>query len=93
MNVQVHIERLVLDGLPVTALQGPLIQQAVEQELARLLMTHGLADELRRGGAMPRVRAGNMQLGKDPRPAGLGQGIARAVHQGIGRPQKGGVPR
>lgn len=58
MNIQVHIERLVLEGLPVTSLQGPLIQQAVEKELARLLTAHGLADELRRGCAMPRMRAG-----------------------------------
>lgn len=93
MTIQVHIERLVLEGLPVTSLHGPLIQQAVEKELARLLATRGLADEFRRAGAMPRVRAGNVQLGKDQRPTGLGQGIARAVHEGIGRPQKGGVPR
>jgi len=72
---------------------GPLIQHAVEKELARLLETHGLADAFRHGGAMPQVAAGNVQFGKDERPAGLGQGIARAVHQGIGQPQKGRKPR
>lgn len=93
MKIEVRIERLVLDGLPVTSLEGPLIQRAVEQELTRLLTSHGLADELRRGVAMPRMRAGSLQLAKEQRPAGLGQGIARAVHQGIGGPQKGKVAR
>lgn len=93
MKLQVHIERLVLEGLPVTSLHGPMIQQAVEKELARLLESHGLSDELRSGGAVPRVAAGSVQFGKDQRPAGLGQGIARAVHQGIGQSQKGRMPR
>ena len=93
MKLQVHIERLVLEGLPVTSSHGPLIQQAVEKELARLLEAHGLADELRSGGAVPRVAAGSVQFAKGQRPAGLGQGIARAVHQGIGQPQKGRNPR
>ena len=93
MKLQVHIERLVLEGLPVTSLHGPMIQQVVEKELARLLESHGLADELRSGGAVPRVAAGSLQFAKDQRPAGLGRGIARAVHQGIGQPQKGRMPR
>jgi hypothetical protein len=93
MKLQVHIERLVLEGLPVTSSHGPLIQQAVEKELARLLETRGLSDELRSGGAVPQVAAGSLQFGTDQRPAGLGQGIARAVHQGIGQPQKGRMPR
>jgi hypothetical protein len=93
MKLQVHIDRLVLEGLPVTSLHGPMIQQAVEKELARLLETHGLSDEFRSGGAVPRVAAGTVQFANDQRPAGLGQGIARAVHQGIGQPHKGRTPR
>jgi len=42
MNIKVSIERLVLDGLPVSSAQGSLIGAAVETELARLLATGGL---------------------------------------------------
>ena len=38
MRINVHIERLILDGLPVTSLQGPEVGAAVETELARLLL-------------------------------------------------------
>ena len=93
MKIHLHIERVLLDGLPVTSAQGPLVQQAIEQELARLLETHGLAHELRPGATVPRVRAGSLRLSKENPPASLGQGIAKAVHEGIGNPNNGGRPR
>lgn len=37
MNINLHIEKLVLDGLPVGTHEGPLVQAAVEAELARLI--------------------------------------------------------
>jgi hypothetical protein len=104
MKIDLHIERLILDGLPVSSLQGARLRAAIEKELARLLSAHGLSDELRGGIALPRVRAGAMRFGKDQPPARLGQSIARAVYEGIGNskaekpvggrlPNRGGVPR
>jgi len=93
VKIDVHIERLVLEGLPVTSLQGPLVQQAIERELARLLGAHGLSHELRHGAALPRVRAGALRLARENPPARLGLGIARAVHEGIGSPIQGGGKR
>ena len=84
MNVHVHIERLILDGLPLEWSQGPLVRAAIEQELTRLLAAHGLSDELRLGGAVPRVRAGALPLARESHPAGLGRQIARSVYRGIG---------
>ena len=37
MNLSLHIERLVLNGLPVTSSNSALLQAAVEVELGRLL--------------------------------------------------------
>lgn len=37
MNIRIHIERLILEGLPANGLHSGLIGQAVEAELARLL--------------------------------------------------------
>ena len=41
-NIHLHIERLVLDGLPIDRGQGPHVQAAVEAELTRLLTENGL---------------------------------------------------
>ena len=84
-NIAIHIERLILDGLPVTRSQGPLLQAAIEAELARLLATDGLSPELQAGGAVPALKAGNIQIASDNNPNQLGQQIAQAVHGGIGR--------
>jgi len=36
MNISLHIERLILEGLPITSNSGPQLQAAVEAELTRL---------------------------------------------------------
>ena len=85
MNVNVHIGRLALDGIDVPHGQRPLLQAAVETELARLLAAGGLSAGLMAGGAMPWLRAGGIQLRGGESPAHLGTGIAQAVYEGIGR--------
>ena len=85
MSINLHIERLILDGLPVTSSQGPLVQAAVEAQLAHLLRAEGLNPELRAGGALPSVKARNIQMVSDPNPSQLGQQIAQAVYRGIGK--------
>ena len=84
MSIKLHIERLVLDGLPVTRSQGPMVQAAVESELARLLAEGGLAQELATGGAVPSVRADTI-CSAERSPARIGRQIAGAVYGGIGR--------
>lgn len=85
MNINVHIERLILDGLPVAGSQTPMLQAAVEAELARLLAADGLGSKLRAGGEMPSVKAGNIQMASDSAPDDLGRQIAQAVYGGINR--------
>jgi hypothetical protein len=86
VNINVHIERLVLDGLPVARHQAQLVQTAVETELARLVVAHGVAPTLKLvGGATPNVNAPGIQFTSDSSPAELGQKIARAVYGGIER--------
>jgi hypothetical protein len=84
MDINLHIERLVLDGLPLTRNQGALVQAAVEAELARLLSDEGLASTWQSGGAVPTVRAGTVQLAAgESNPPQIGQQIARAVYGGL----------
>lgn len=84
MKIKLHIERLILDGLPLERMDGPLVQAAVESELARLLTAQGLHPSLLSGGATPSVRGGSIQLTSDSNPTGLGTEIAQAAYGGLG---------
>ncbi len=83
MSINVHIERLILDGLPLTRSQGALVQAAIEAELAQLLRASGLASTWRSGGAVPSVRADAIQLAGESHPTQIGQQIARSVYGGL----------
>jgi hypothetical protein len=84
MKIQIHIERLVLDGLPLEKRHGREVRAAVERELTRLLAANGLGREWRSGGAVPRLRADSIQLANDIQPNQIGQQIARSVYSEIG---------
>jgi len=83
-NVQVYIERLILDGLPIERGQASHIQAAVEAELTRLLTENGLASNLQTGIAVPSVRANAIQLTSGHTPIQMGTQIAQSVYSGIG---------
>ncbi|HSS48479.1 MAG TPA: hypothetical protein VLX28_05995 [Thermoanaerobaculia bacterium] len=85
MNVNLHIERLILDGIDVEPAQRPLLQAALERELGRLLAQGGVGPALAAGGAVPSVQAGDFQMGASGNPRQLGRQIARAVHGGLAR--------
>jgi hypothetical protein len=85
MNISVHIERLILDGVPVSHGQRPLLQAAVEAELTRLLAAYGLAPGLLPGRAVPYTPAEDIQLAREGDPTRLGEQIARAVYGGFSR--------
>jgi hypothetical protein len=85
MNISLHIERLILDGIAVPPGEGPRLQAAVEAELGRLLAEGGLSPALLGGGAVPLLRASEVQLVNDGTPGRLGTQIARSVYQGIGK--------
>lgn len=78
MNFNLHIERLVLEGLPATGDHAGIIQQAVEAELAHRLAEAGLPRLT--GGALKNIFAGQIQLTAQPGPAQTGRQIAGALH-------------
>ena len=83
-GIQVHIDRLVLDGLPVQNHEGPAVKKAFQAELGRLLAEGNLSAELTGGGAFREMPGGSMTIGqRDPRK--IGREIARVVYGGIGR--------
>ena len=83
MNIRLHIDHLIVDGLPIDRAQGPAIQAAVEAELSRLLTVRGFSADLQAGGAIPSLRATAIQLSSGDSPAQLGTQIAQSIHGGM----------
>ena len=79
-SIEVHIEELVLHGLPLTSRQGPVVQAAIETELARLLTEQGIRFS---AGAVPRVTTGSITLTKEMLPTQMGCNIAQAIYGGL----------
>lgn len=83
MNINLHIERLVLDGVNIAPHQRLLLREALQAELTRLLSTGGLSEGLTRGITLPKISANGVQLTSND-PTQLGQQIAQSVYGGIG---------
>ncbi|SEO73192.1 hypothetical protein [Nitrosovibrio sp. Nv6] len=85
MNINLHIDRLILDGVTIPHHQRRLLQASMEAELARLLSKGGVLTGLKNGGAIPQVPAKAIQLSASVTPVQLGRQIARSVYGGIGK--------
>jgi hypothetical protein len=85
MNINLHIERLVLDGVNIAPDQRHLLQASVETELTRLLTAGGLSPSLAQGTALPRMSTSGIQLTGGNDPTQLGQQIAQSMYGGIGK--------
>jgi len=83
-TINLHIERLVLDGLPLAAHEGPLVGAAVQAELARLIGEDSPAERYTRDSATPLVHTDAIP-GHYASGDGLGVQIGRAIHGGIDR--------
>jgi hypothetical protein len=81
MNINVHVELLILDGLPVSTSQASLVQAALETELMRLFAEQGLRSSS--AGVVPHVAAGSIQLTEHSKPAQLGSQIAQTLHSSL----------
>ncbi|MES2741985.1 MAG: hypothetical protein V4754_13675 [Pseudomonadota bacterium] len=82
MSIDLHIERLVLDGLPFEPAQAGLLRAALENELGRLLREGGLVPRADLGAAM--LRAAPVTLAAGASAAALGRQIAASVYGAVG---------
>ena len=83
MRVVLDIERLVLEGLAVSAADARRISAAAEGELSRLLGAGPVPARLRKGIAVPSLPAPALKLASRSTPEAIGIGIAQAVHRGL----------
>jgi hypothetical protein len=78
MNINVHIDRLILDGLLMARGASDSVQAAVETELTRLLADKGFNRPS--AYAVTRLSAAPIQLTHNSRPSSLGHQIAQAIY-------------
>lgn len=82
MKIYLHIERLVLEGLPVGRLH--VLRQALQRELATRLMQEGLSPDLLANRSIRSICVPAISFGTGSDPDLLSGNIARAVYRGIG---------
>jgi len=83
MNINLHIERLILDGVDISSDKRHLLRASIADELARLLSSGGLGSDFRQGVSLSRMSTAPAEL-SGSNPAEFGKNIARSVYGRIG---------
>jgi hypothetical protein len=76
---RVHIDRIVLHGVPVEPCQLRHFEAALTAELARLLSGHALLPGASRSREPARATAASFRTGRDFDPDGFGRQIAASL--------------
>lgn len=81
MNIEVHIEALILDHCVPG--ERARIGEALRRELAKLIAARGLAASMSKETALSHVDAGSFDVGHRSHAQDTGERIARAVYGGL----------
>jgi hypothetical protein len=84
VRISLHIESLVLDGVPLARGQQPRLQAAVIEALTQRLGDGALAARLAADGGRDVVPAAPIRVGARPDARALGTQIAASIHAGLG---------
>lgn len=89
MNINLHIERLIIDEALLGTGRRDALHAAVEAELARLLTEGQLPAGWLNGAAIPTLPGGSLAIGSASNPAQLGAQIGQAVYSAMSSPVTG----
>jgi hypothetical protein len=84
MRIALHIEALVLDGVPLGRGQESRLQAAVVEALTLRLGDGAFAARLAAGGGREVVHSAPIRFGSRPDARALGTQIAVSIHAGLG---------
>jgi hypothetical protein len=85
MNLELHIEKLVLPDL--SAGERRRVVSALEQELLRLLREEGVPPQLTLGQSTLPLDASQVAIAKDTKPDAIGRQLAQTIHTDLMRKQ------
>lgn len=80
MSIRVHVESLVLEGLPLSPVERARLERALVAELTRSLVEGDCANALGRHGAVPDLRAADVRVGAGDGGASIGTQLARSMY-------------
>ncbi|MBI3900064.1 MAG: hypothetical protein HY308_17485 [Gammaproteobacteria bacterium] len=78
MNVNLHIERLLLEGLDLSARDGDVVNAALQHELVRLIGAGALS--LPQSFNVASLRAAPIRLNADAGAVEVGEGVAQTLY-------------
>lgn len=85
MNIELHIERLVLDGIAIPPGHGEKLRDSISAELVSLLRDGGLASSALSAGTTGCLRAAPVGLTVPGSAAELGKSLGGAIYEGLSR--------
>ncbi|MEL7331630.1 MAG: hypothetical protein AAFN12_05245 [Cyanobacteria bacterium J06560_2] len=81
-NLNLHIDQITLEGFDLSRAQRPQVRAAIQQELGRLFLAHGIPSTLQSGAQISRIPTELSTPGK-LNPAHLGQQVARSIYANL----------
>lgn len=85
MSIELHIGRLVLDGVPLPRGRERQLGAALQRELTVLLSAHGVGDRLRGHGSVHALQGTVVPMHGDVGAGRLGRQIAGSIFAGLTR--------
>jgi hypothetical protein len=92
MTIHLHIEQLVVRGLPLTATDRAELAAAVEAELSRLLASADGGVPWAELSHQPRIEARPVTYRAGGSAVGLGRAVAERLYEGLQSGRQGGGP-
>jgi hypothetical protein len=87
MNINLHIDRIILDGLDVDPMQASLLQSAVTTQITKLLTEHGVVSPPTVPDHRGLSRTNSFRFGLGANASSLGPQLASAIYAGIAQSQ------
>lgn len=85
MKINLHIERLVLDGVTLGPAERSLVQASLVNKLVQLFAAGGISERLADGAAISALAGTGIRLHGSTSPSNLGEQLAQSIYGGIGK--------
>jgi len=85
MNINLHIDELVMKGIGLEAHQKAELKSSFEGALKKLLSQKEVIPNLHNDGVVKKINSRPISIGKNSAPSQIGKNIAYSVYEGIKR--------
>jgi hypothetical protein len=79
MNVKLHIERVIVDGVALGEGSEKQLRLGLAQELTALFLAQGVPECMHRGDAIPTLKSTPLVLSPNKTSVGIGEEVAHSA--------------